>query len=668
MAGQQSILGGSVRRLGAVAMGLILVMALLALEASPASAKVTKPKITKFASSPKSVTTADGTITLSATIANAESCTLSSTLPVNTLPVSSNGCFGGSLSQTAILPLNGTKKAEKYKFTLTAIGSVTKSKKLTVTVAAGAGRPPLSGVKSVVGSGSAADDSPPTYCAVLNSGGVECWGDNSAGELGDGTTTGPDQCNGSLPCSTTPVPVVGVGDVGTLTGVESLAQSGGQLDSFCALLTSGGVDCWGGDSEGQLGAGGLGGQQTCGPPSNACSASPVPVVGIGDPGNLASSLVSDGGSSTYCAIVTLGGVDCWGFGFDGELGDGSGSSSSTPVAVSGLGGSDPASQATSLASGGQASSYCAVLGSGGVDCWGADGSGELGDGPPVGSPCPHGDYCAYIPVAVVDTTGVGQLSGVKSVVAGQLDYCAVLDSGGLDCWGSNLLGALGAGTAPDNSCQSGDCSSIPVPVLGVGGSGTLSDVYSAVSDGYSNNGLPGFCALLTTGGVDCWGDETWGVLGNGVGTEGDYSDFPVQVLDTAGSNPLSGAVDDPGTLLSDGQGFCVVLTIGGVADGVDCWGQDDNGDLGAGPNLDCFACSIPLSVIGPTGSGDLSNVTSLATDGGGDGSIGLHQVGYCALLAGGTVDCWGANVYGPLGNGTNTAAPSPVSVFAAAPT
>ena len=74
------------------------------------------------------------------------------------------------------------------------------------------------------------------YCALLSSGGVECWGDNEWGELGDGTSTGPD-CNGG--CRPTPV---GVSD---LSSVASLASTG-VGDGYCAVLISGGVDCSGG--------------------------------------------------------------------------------------------------------------------------------------------------------------------------------------------------------------------------------------------------------------------------------------------------------------------------------------------------------------------------------------------------------------------------------------
>ena len=94
--------------------------------------------------------------------------------------------------------------------------------------------PPLSGSTAVVGDGSRG------YCAVLSSGGVDCWGFGQNGQLGNGVI----YTNGSA----TPVEVIGVGGIGTLSGVASLASADGDGDefgSYCAVLDSGDVDCWG---------------------------------------------------------------------------------------------------------------------------------------------------------------------------------------------------------------------------------------------------------------------------------------------------------------------------------------------------------------------------------------------------------------------------------------
>ena len=178
----------------------------------------------------------------------------------------------------------------------------------------------LSGVASLVGDGSDG------YCALLTSAKVDCWGYGGSGDLGNGTfyTTGNMG-------SAVPVAVKGVGGTGALSGVAGLTGDSG--DGYCARLTSGKVDCWGDDFFGQLGNGTIGNQ--------AGSALPVSVIGLGGTGTLSgvASLTSDGfGLSSYCVLLTSGKVDCWGAGYSGQLGNGkfyttNNEGSDDPVAV-----------------------------------------------------------------------------------------------------------------------------------------------------------------------------------------------------------------------------------------------------------------------------------------------------------------------------------------------
>ena len=224
-------------------------------------------------------------------------------------------------------------------------------------------------------------------CALLASGGVQCWGFNGFGQLGNGTTTS----------SSTPVSVYG------MTTAQSVSAGG---THSCAALASGGVQCWGANGTGQLGNG-----------TTASSSTPVPVSGI----TTAQSVSA--GSSHSCALLATGGVQCWGFNGNGQLGNGTTTTISTPVAVSFI------TTAQSVSAGGSHS--CALLASGAAQCWGLNSAGQLGDGTTTSSSTP-------VPVFRMG-------SGATAVAAGGAHSCARLNSSQLRCWGSNASGQLGDG-------------------------------------------------------------------------------------------------------------------------------------------------------------------------------------------------------------------------------
>ena len=160
------------------------------------------------------------------------------------------------------------------------------------------------------------------------------------------------------------------------------------------------------------------------------------------------SLIADGG---YCALLTSGGVDCWGYCADGALGDGQLSDSAIPVAVVSTSGSGALRGVNSLAADNEGGN-CAQLTSGGVDCWGNGNDGELGNGQFYTS----GIYGSAVPVAVVSTSGSGTLGNVASLTGGgsgeAIDsYCALLTSGEVDCWGGDVYGNLGNGQSSDSA-------------------------------------------------------------------------------------------------------------------------------------------------------------------------------------------------------------------------
>jgi alpha-tubulin suppressor-like RCC1 family protein len=287
-------------------------------------------------------------------------------------------------------------------------------------------------------------------CAVLATGEVKCWGSNSWGELGDGSTTN----------RSTPVLVSGV------TAATSVSAG---TDHSCAVLATGEVKCWGSNSAGQLGDRSL------------PDGSTVLISGIST-----ATSVSAGGSHS-CAVLATGEVKCWGSNGRGQLGDGTTTNRSTPVLVSGI------STATSVSAGTDHS--CAVLVTRRVKCWGGNGAGQLGDGTTTNR---------SIPVLV------SGISTVISVSAGPFSSCAVLAAGEVKCWGRNYAAQWGNGLAPFRS----------TPVL-------ISGIPAATS--VSVGGMHS-CAVLAAGEVKCWGFNGRGQLGNGTSEPIQFQVTPVFVL------------------------------------------------------------------------------------------------------------------------------------------
>jgi alpha-tubulin suppressor-like RCC1 family protein len=460
---------------------------------------------------------------------------------------------------------------------------------------------------------------------------VYCWGASASGQLGDGDSSGPDTCvgfgvapdNTPEPCSTQPVS----------TGItaSTIATTG---SGYCAILTSGQVDCWGANGYGQVGDGTSSGPDTCytfgkTPVPVACSTTPVPI------GISATSLAHS--DSNTCAILPSGAVDCWGYNPLGQLGDGT--STGPDTCAGGLPcGTAPGSvgiTATSIVGGG--AGYCAILTSGAVDCWGSNNYGQLGDGALSGpDDCylpgsqtatgvvipPTLTYCSTTPVA----TGIS----ATSLASDGSGYCAVLTSSAVDCWGLNDIGELGAGTSSGPDTCYIQASPTPIPI-----SCSTTPVATGISATSITSDGAGYCAVLTSGAVDCWGENNYGQIGDGT------SSGP----DSCNGIPCSTAPDSTGvsatSIGTGGYGYCAILTSGAV----DCWGNNQVGQLGNGSNGGPETCAFELACsTTPLATG--ISATSLA------GSSG-QDPGYCAVLTGGIVDCWGGNSVGELGNGTS---------------
>ncbi|MGY2895656.1 RCC1 domain-containing protein [Deinococcus sp. UYEF24] len=275
--------------------------------------------------------------------------------------------------------------------------------------------------------------------ALLADGTVRTWGDNAFGQLGDGTTTD----------RYTPVPVSGLSD--------AVSIAGGSFHGL-ALLADGTVRAWGDNSSGQLGDG-----------STTNRSSPVPVSGLRNAVSIA------GGTYHSLAVLTDGTVRAWGDNSSAQLGDGSTTDSSAPVPVSGL------RNAVSIAGGTDHS--LALLADGTVRAWGQNSSGQLGDGSTTDSSTP-------VPVS--------GLRNAVSIAGGGFHGLALLADGTVRAWGYNGSGQLGDGTTASRST--------PVPVSGLSGAVSIA--------GGTDHSL----ALLADGTVRAWGYNGDGQLGDGSAT------------------------------------------------------------------------------------------------------------------------------------------------------
>jgi len=306
------------------------------------------------------------------------------------------------------------------------------------------------------------------------------------------------------------------------------------------------------------------------------------------------------------------------------------------------GGGTGASGAATIAAGGEHT--CAVLVNSTVKCWGVNGAGELGYGDTLERDAPPGES--------VDIGGAA-----VQVATGTYDHtCVLLSTGDVECWGDNSRGQLGYGNA--EAVGQLDIPTHQPVALGQ----HAKQVIAGTDDS---------CALLSDGSVKCWGNNNYGQLGYGDTTQRDAPPIESITLGTSATQ-ISGAYDHTCALLSDHS--------------VKCWGFNDGGELGygdtvqrdapavesialGGPALQISAgyqhtCALLVEGIvkcwgnnndGELGYGDLVQREAPAVEGVPLGGLATQvSAGYedtCALLADGSVNCWGDNNYGQLGYG-----------------
>jgi alpha-tubulin suppressor-like RCC1 family protein len=367
-------------------------------------------------------------------------------------------------------------------------------------------------------------------CATKSDGSLWCWGDDGDFQGGLGA---------SAPA------IVGTPTrANVLSGQVLYAASSGH--TTCALLASGSVSCFGGNTNGELGIGTFGGPDTCSGGS-LCHASPV-TPSIDHVIELSGDSWWCGGSH-FCAR-TADGVSCWG----DEGGCGANAPVATPTAVSGLG-RNVVQMVT-------ATTYnCVLLSDGTVWCWGGNEFGGLG----------QGDTQPRAGLVQVPLPGKASILG-----GGHLVVCA-RTADGLYCWGDNAAGEAGVGAT--------DCKPVtqPTKVVATG----LDDVVQISSEQL------GTCALTAAGTVFCWGAPV--MAGNVAAPSSTCQGSSCAVPAGFGCMPsptvaasLSGVVE-----MSMGNNF--VLTR--LGDGsLMVWGGNTAGQLG-NPNAGSPQ-TTPIAVVG----------------------------------------------------------------------
>ncbi len=257
---------------------------------------------------------------------------------------------------------------------------------------------------------------------------------------------------------------------------------------------------------------------------------------------------------------------------------------------------------------------CALHRGGIISCWGRNNFGQLGNGQ-------SGEFAdSSVPSEVANITDA------TAVTTGSEHSCALHESGTVSCWGKNYSGQLGNG-------QNGENADSPVPSEVA----NITDA-TAVTTGWFYS-----CALHQDGTVSCWGNNTYGQLGNGksapdVFDESADSSVPLKVL----------GITDATAIASKSRHSCA-LREGGT---ISCWGYKRHGQLGNAQSRDGgygFGSSSPVEVAG------ITDATAIA----------VGQNHSCALRQGGTISCWGNNEHGQLGNrqsGENASSSVPVQV------
>lgn len=263
------------------------------------------------------------------------------------------------------------------------------------------------------------------------------------------------------------------------------------------------------------------------------------------------------------------------------------------------------------------STTCARFDTGKVKCWGDNQSGQLG----IGDTLTRGDKPGQMGVNL-PFVNLGAGRTARKVSVGASHVCALLDDGTVKCWGDNQSGQLGLGDNLQRSLPPLATVALKAPAVDV-----------ACGEGRS-------CAILQTGSVQCWGDNSDGRLGVG----STNSAIGAGAADMAGLPTVDLGAGVTVTKLSVGGRHTCVVTANGA---VRCWGTNGNGQLGLGDTLARGASAAAMGANLPEVQLFAPADPAVAPAWG----VAAGDFSTCAALADGRVKCWGENTFGQLGVG-----------------
>lgn len=417
-------------------------------------------------------------------------------------------------------------------------------------------------------------------CAIVESGKVYCWGENTSGELGYGNT---------LEVGKTILPK----NMGPLEIGEKVKDITVSLRSICVLLESARVKCWG---TGYGGASGYGQTFTWTKDKKPIN---IPYLNVG---GLVNNITS--GLAHICALLENGEVRCWGGNYRGQLGYGHINLIGDNEVPSDVGSVPLGEKAVQISLGYEHS--CALLESGGLKCWGFNDMAQLG----YNNTSNVGDYK---PIDNLDSINF-ELPPVQ-VSLGYKHSCALFPNHKIKCWGLNYYGQLGLGK---NDWTIKNTSTLPYIDVG-------EDVKSVhVVDNRT-------CVTLMSNQLKCWGDNRSSLLGQAqVIYLGDDESI------TAEAPIVPGA---PAIYLTAGHHSTCAVDASGKAR---CWGENKNQKLS--PSSDLYiGDKEPVTTLEPINTN--FNISQMS-----DG--GYEHI--CALTTTQNVRCWGYSTYGALGAGTTS--------------